>query len=70
MANICYWQTLLNNLHKVGVKVVVATSVSENNDELEAFLKEKGELVYRGSENDVLDRFIQAAEANDHRWYR
>ncbi|WP_042372277.1 cytidylyltransferase domain-containing protein [Bacteroides neonati] len=58
-------ETLLNNLHKVGVKVVVATSVSENNDELEAFLKEKGELVYRGSENDVLDRFIQAAEAND-----
>lgn len=57
-------ETLLNNLHKVGVKVIVATSVSENNDQLENFLKEKGELVYRGSENDVLDRFIKAAEAN------
>ena len=57
-------ETLLNNLHKVGVKVIVATSVSENNDQLETFLKEKGELVYRGSENDVLDRFIKAAEAN------
>ena len=34
------------------------------NDDLEVFLKEKGELVYRGSENDVLDRFIKAAEEN------
>lgn len=57
-------ETLLNNLHKVGVKVVVATSVNENNDELEVFLKDEGELVYRGSENDVLDRFIKAAEEN------
>ena len=59
-------ETLLENLHKVqGTKVIVATSVSENNDQLEYFLKEKGELVYRGSENDVLDRFIKAAEANE-----
>ena len=57
-------ETLLNNLHKVGVKVIVATSINENNNELEIFLKEKGELVYRGSENDVLDRFIKAAEDN------
>ena len=58
-------ETLLNNLHKVDVKVVVATSVNRNNDELEVFLKEKNELVYRGSENDVLDRFIKAAETNN-----
>lgn len=58
-------ETLLENLHKVeSAKVIVATSISENNDELESFLKEKGEIVYRGSENDVLDRFIKAAEAN------
>lgn len=57
-------ETLLSNLHKVGVKVIVATSINENNDELEVFLKNKGELVYRGSENDVLDRFIKAAEEN------
>lgn len=58
-------ETLLDNLHKVvGAKVIVATSVNENNDQLETFLSEKGELVYRGSENDVLDRFIKAAEAN------
>ena len=58
-------ETILDSLHKVaGVKVIVATSVNENNDRLALFLKEKGELVYRGSENDVLDRFIKAAEIN------
>ena len=59
-------ETLLDDLHKVeGAKVIVATSVNENNDKLVTFLKEKGELVFRGSENDVLDRFIKAAEIND-----
>lgn len=59
-------ETLLDNLHKVnGVKVIVATSVNENNDQLETFLRERNELVYRGSENDVLDRFIKAAEENN-----
>lgn len=59
-------ETLLNNLHKIGgVKVIVATSVNANNDELERFLNTKDEVVYRGSENDVLDRFIKAAEANN-----
>lgn len=59
-------ETLLNNLHKVEeAKVIVATSVDENNDALETFLVDKGEIVFRGSENDVLDRFIKAAEANN-----
>ena len=59
-------ETLLDNLHKVnGVKVIVATSVNKNNDQLESFLRERNELVYRGSENDVLDRFIKAAEENN-----
>ena len=59
-------ETLLENLHKVnGVKVIVATSVNKNNDQLESFLGERNELVYRGSENDVLDRFIKAAEENN-----
>lgn len=58
-------ETLLDNLHKVtGAKVIVATSVNENNDQLDSFLSKKGEIVYRGSEDDVLDRFIKAAEAN------
>lgn len=59
-------ETLLDNLHKVeGAKVIVATSVNLNNDQLETFLLDKGELVFRGSENDVIDRFIKAAEANN-----
>lgn len=59
-------ETLLDNLHKVdGAKIIIATSVNENNDALETFLLDKFELVYRGSENDVLDRFIKAAEANN-----
>lgn len=59
-------ETLLDSLHKVAdAKVIVATSMNENNDLLETFLQKKGELVYRGSENDVLDRFIKAAEANE-----
>lgn len=54
---------LLENLHKVkDATVIVATSTSPNNDALEEYLLQKGELVYRGSENDVLDRFISAAE--------
>lgn len=59
-------ETILENLHKVeNAKVIVATSNNENNDQLEAFLKSKNELVFRGAEDDVLDRFINAAEAND-----
>lgn len=59
-------ENLLGNLHRIDdIKVIVATSINPNNDELEAYLKAKGELVYRGSENDVLDRFIKAAESND-----
>lgn len=59
-------ETLLENLHNVNdIKVIVATSVNKNNDQLESFLRERNELVYRGSENDVLDRFIKAAEENN-----
>lgn len=59
-------EALLDNLHKVeDVKVIVATSVNENNNQLESFLRGKNELVFRGSENDVLNRFIKAAEENN-----
>lgn len=59
-------EVLLGNLHKIeDAKVIVATSKNPNDDELEIFLKSKGELVYRGSENDVLSRFIKAAEDNN-----
>lgn len=54
---------LLGTLHKIrGVKIIVATSDNPIDDQLEEYLLSKGECVYRGSENDVLDRFIKAAE--------
>jgi spore coat polysaccharide biosynthesis protein SpsF len=59
-------ETVISNLQKVaGAKIIVATSVNPNNDELESFLKERGITVFRGSENDVLSRFIGAAEENE-----
>lgn len=58
-------ETVISNLQKVpGAKIIVATSVNPNNDELEAFLKERNITVFRGSEDDVLSRFIGAAGAN------
>lgn len=58
-------ETVINNLSKAKeAQIIVATSVNPNNDELEAFLKERGITVFRGSEEDVLSRFIGAAEAN------
>ncbi len=57
-------ETVIGNLKKVeGAKLVVATSVNPNNDELVCFLEAKGITVFRGEENDVLNRFIRAAEA-------
>lgn len=59
-------EILLENLHKIEyAKVIIATSVNKDNDYLEKFLLDKGEIVYRGSENDVLERFIKAAETYD-----
>lgn len=57
-------ETVISNLQKSGAKIIVATSVNPNNDKLESFLKERDVTVFRGSEDDVLSRFIGAAEAN------
>lgn len=43
-------------------EVILATSVAEANDVIEALARAKGIACYRGSENDVLDRFIRAAQ--------
>lgn len=53
---------LLEKLHRAtDIPVVIATTTDPGNDLLVAHLQARGELVFRGSENDVLDRFIQAA---------
>jgi spore coat polysaccharide biosynthesis protein SpsF len=46
-------------------QVVVATSVSSDDDVVEAFCKEQGFACSRGSLHDVLDRYITAAHAHD-----
>jgi glutamate-1-semialdehyde 2,1-aminomutase len=43
--------------------IAVATSVEPRNDPLAEHVKKLGHAVERGSENDVLDRFLQAARA-------
>lgn len=43
-------------------EVVVATSTAEGNEAIEALARHKGVACFRGAENDVLERFIQAAE--------
>ena len=43
-------------------KIILATSASEENDVLEDYVKSLGYEVYRGSEDDVLDRFYGAAQ--------
>ena len=43
-------------------KVVVATSVNSNNDPLVSFVNSIGFEAYRGSEQDVLSRFYEAAK--------
>lgn len=54
---------LLERLSKAALidEVIIATSIDKKNDPLEAYVKGLGYLVYRGSEDDVLDRYYQAS---------
>ena len=44
-------------------QIMVATSDSPTDDDLEVWLKRKGVTYFRGSESDVLDRYYQAARS-------
>lgn len=46
-------------------EVVVATTVESRDTALEVFCREHGIPCFRGSENDVLDRYYGAAQAHD-----
>jgi spore coat polysaccharide biosynthesis protein SpsF len=45
--------------------LVLATSVDPSNDGLAEHAKQRGTICFRGSEEDVLDRYYQAAKAFD-----
>jgi spore coat polysaccharide biosynthesis protein SpsF len=55
---------LLEKVKKLGVPVVLATTVNPSDDRICALAENHEVPVFRGSENDVLDRFIQAAHKN------
>jgi spore coat polysaccharide biosynthesis protein SpsF len=52
---------LLEKVKKLGVPAVLATTVNTSDDRICALAEKHDVPVFRGSENDVLDRFIQAA---------
>ena len=57
---------LIEKLKQVkGTKVIIATSVNSNCNSIEEVAKVHGVACFRGSENDVLQRFIDAAEDNN-----
>ena len=49
-------------------KIIVATTMNEEDDVIERIGKEWGYEVYRGSENDVLDRFYQSVKNLKPNW--
>ena len=51
------------SLSKMIDKIILGTSASEENDVLEDYVKSLGYEVYRGSEDDVMQRVIEAAES-------
>lgn len=46
-------------------EIVLATTVNSLDDKLEKWARQQGVKVYRGSENDVLNRYFMAAQSAD-----
>ncbi len=65
--NNTFLHILLSRLKYVGhaVETIVATSTAPNDDVIEKIGKDMGSPVFRGPENNVLDRFIQCAQQHD-----
>lgn len=61
----CILDILLDRLQTADstVQVVIATTLDKANDPILEWCQKKDVLCFRGSENDVLDRFIKASEA-------
>src|SRR5689334_5970920 len=43
-------------------KIIIATTINKEDDAIEQFCSDKNILCYRGSEQDVLDRYYRAAK--------
>jgi len=54
---------LINRILNPEIPVLLATSVNPENDELVDFAMKSGIEVFRGSENNVLERYFQAAKS-------
>ena len=55
------WTILAVKASQLVDQVVVATTINPDDDQVEAHAREYGAKVFRGSEDDVLDRFLQCA---------
>lgn len=53
---------LLKRIKKAGLPVILATSTNKENDTLCEYAKQQGITVFRGSENNVLERYYLAAK--------
>ena len=55
---------LVQRLKKSSKKrnIIVCTSIEKSDDKLVSFLEHEGILYFRGSENDILQRFLDAAK--------
>jgi spore coat polysaccharide biosynthesis protein SpsF len=53
---------LFDRLKNSGLPILLATSENSENDPLEEYAREKGIMVYRGSEDNVLERYHEAAK--------
>ena len=56
------------SLSKEANKIIVATTVGAIDDNIERLCNSWNILVFRGSENDVLDRFYKAAKPHNPEW--
>lgn len=67
LGDVTLLECLIHNLQKgeIQKEIIIATSKSSENDKLELFLKEKGIQCFRGSEDDVLSRFIAISKESD-----
>lgn len=55
----------IERLKSAGYPIFIATSIEKVDDLIESFCLENGYSCFRGSEQDVLDRFYQCAKKNE-----